>query len=376
MKNKGLLALAILVGTIVGAGIFGIPYVISKSGIIPGFFYFFVLGGAVLLIHLLFGEVVLRTKENFRLIGFGQKYLGKWGKVFIIASVTVGVTGALLAYLIIGGKFLSILFSPVLDLSSFQFTIIFWLALSFFVCRGIKLIARAELFTNLFFFLAIIVILGFCLPKLDFSNVAVFDFSGLFLPFGVILFSLVGWSAISEVGDFLKSSQEGKNIKKTIILSSVMVVVLYILFAFSVVGVAGDNVSPDALSGLKPFLGQKVLLLGVLAGLITLADSFLVLALYLKNTFIFDLRASRKLATFLACGLPLFLFLIGFQSFIGTVGFVGTVVGVIEGTVIILMFKRAKTLGDREPEYSLKIPSVLLYFLIAVLLLGAVSQFL
>jgi tyrosine-specific transport protein len=376
MKNKGLLALAILVGTIVGAGIFGIPYVISKSGIIPGFFYFFVLGGAVLLIHLLFGEVVLRTKENFRLIGFGQKYLGKWGKVFILASVTVGVTGALLAYLIIGGKFLSILFSPFLNLSSFQFTIIFWLALSFFVCRGIKLIARAELFTNLSFFLAIIVILGFCLPKLDFSNVAVFDFSGLFLPFGVILFSLVGWSAISEVGDFLKSSQEGKKIKKTIILSSVIVVILYILFAFSVVGVAGENVSPDALSGLKPFLGQKILFLGVLAGLITLADSFLVLALYLKNTLIFDLRASNKLATFLACVFPIFLFLIGFQNFIGTVGFVGTVVGVIEGIIIVLMFKKAKALGDREPEYSLKIPSVLLYFLIAVLLLGAVSQFL
>jgi tyrosine-specific transport protein len=376
MKNKGLLALAILVGTIVGAGIFGIPYVVSKSGIIPGFFYFFILGGAVLLIHLLFGEVVLRTKENFRLIGFGQKYLGKWGKVFIVASVTVGVTGALLAYLIIGGKFLSILFSPFLNLSSFQFTIIFWLALSFFVCRGIKLIARAELFTNLSFFLAIIVILGFCLPKLDFSNVAVFDFSGLFLPFGVILFSLVGWSAISEVGDFLKSSQEGKKIKKTIILSSVIVVILYILFAFSVVGVAGENVSPDALSGLKPFLGQKILFLGVLAGLITLADSFLVLALYLKNTLIFDLRASNKLATFLACVFPIFLFLIGFQNFIGTVGFVGTVVGVIEGIIIVLMFKKAKALGDREPEYSLKIPSVLLYFLIAVLLLGAVSQFL
>jgi tyrosine-specific transport protein len=376
MKNKGLLALAILVGTIVGAGIFGIPYVISKSGIIPGFFYFFVLGGAVLLIHLLFGEVVLRTKENFRLIGFGQKYLGNWGKVFIIASVTVGVTGALLAYLIIGGKFLNVLFSPILDLSSFQFTIIFWLVLSYFVCRGIKLIARAELFTNLFFFLAVIVILGFCLPKFDFSNVTVFDSSGLFLPFGVILFSLVGWSAISEVGDFLKSSQEGRRIKKTIILSSVIVVALYILFALSVVGVGGENVSPDALSGLKPFLGQKVLFLGILAGLITLADSFLVLALYLKNTLICDLRVSRRLATLLACGFPLFFFLIGFQSFIGTVGFVGTVVGVVEGIIIVLMFKKAKNLGNREPEYSLKIPSVLLYFLIAVLLLGAASQFL
>ena len=35
-------ALSILLGTVIGAGIFGIPYVIEKSGIIPGFFYFLI----------------------------------------------------------------------------------------------------------------------------------------------------------------------------------------------------------------------------------------------------------------------------------------------------------------------------------------------
>ena len=66
----------------------------------------------------------------------------------------------------------------------------------------------------------------------------------------------------------------------------------------------------------------------------------------------------------------------GFRDFIGTIGFVGTVVGVIEGVAIILIFKRAKRLGNREPEYSFKAPSLLLYLLIAALILGAVSQFL
>ena len=50
---KLLKAVSIFVGTVIGAGIFGIPYVINKSGIIPGFFYFLILGGVVLLIHLL-----------------------------------------------------------------------------------------------------------------------------------------------------------------------------------------------------------------------------------------------------------------------------------------------------------------------------------
>jgi len=114
----------------------------------------------------------------------------------------------------------------------------------------------------------------------------------------------------------------------------------------------------------------------VLAALVTLADSILILGLHLKNTFIYDLKLSNKLATIVACGLPLFLFLAGFRNFIGTLGFVGTVVGVVEGVAIILIFKRAKKSGNRTPEYSLKIPSLLLYLLIAILVLGAISQFL
>ncbi len=374
MRKNFLFALSILIGTIVGAGIFGIPYVIEKSGIIPGFFYFLILGGVVLLIHLFFGEIVLRTKENCRLVGFSQKYLGNWGKKLITASVIIGVTGALLAYLILGGEFLKILLSPILDLSSSQFTLFFWLILTYFVFRGIKLIAPAEFFTNFLFFLIIVIILGFCFPKFDLASISTFNLPNLFLPFGVILFSLIGWSAIPEIGDFLKEKEGKRKIKKIIVLATIIVIVLYLLFALAVIGVAGKNVSPDTLSGLMPFLGQKIIFLGALAGLITLADSFLVLGLYLRNTFIYDLKFSKNLATLVSCGSPLILFIAGLRNFITTIGFVGTIIGVIEGIIIILIFKKAKILGDREPEYSLNIPLILLYFLMLILILGAIFQ--
>ena len=374
-KKNFLFALSLLVGTIVGAGIFGIPYAVSKSGMIPGLFYFLILGGAVLLIHLFFGEIVLRTREKSRLPGFTQKYLGKWGKIFITISVVVGITGALLAYLILGGEFLKILFSSFSNLSEVQFTLIFWLALSCFIFRGIKLIAPAEFFTNLLFFFVVIIILGFCFPKVDLANISVFNLPNVFLPFGIILFSLIGWPAIVEICDFLKNPEEKKKIKKIIVLSSVIVIVLYLLFTLAVIGVAGENVSQDTLSGLLPFLGPQIVFLVALAALITLADSFLALGLYLKNTFIYDLKLSKTISAIITCGLPLLLFLIGFRNFIATIGFVGTIIGVIEGIIIILIFKKVKELGDREPEYSLKVPVFLLYFLIALLFLGGISQF-
>ena len=374
MRRSFLFGLSILIGTIVGAGIFGIPYVIQKSGIIPGFFYLLILGGAVLLIHLFFSEVILRTKEKCRLPGLTQKYLGKWGKKLVMLSVIFGVTGALLAYLILGGEFLQILFSSFSDLSQFQFTLIFWAFLSYFIFRGIKVIAPAELITNLVFFLVVVGILFFCLPKFDLSNVSILNVSDVFLPFGVILFSLVGWSAIPEIIDFLKLPQERKGIKKIIISSSLIVVIFYVFFTLIVIGVAGRGVSQDTLSGLLPFLGPNIIFWGALAAIITLADSFLVLGLYLKNTFIYDIKFSKNLATLIACGLPLILFLVGFRSFIVTLGFVGTIVGAVEGIIIILIFRKAKNLGDREPEYSLKVPSLLLCFLIAILIFGALAQ--
>ncbi len=381
IKNKNfLLALSVLIGTIIGAGIFGIPYVIARSGLIPGFFYFIVLGSLVTLIHLFLGEIVLRTKEQSRLPGLTQKYLGKTSKVLITISVIIGVVGALLAYLILAGDFLKIIFQVITNnisidiLSSFHFTIIFWLILSYFVFRGIKLIAPVELITNIFFLLVIFLIVWFCLPKFNFLNFTSFNLPNIFLPYGVILFSLIGWSAIPEIRDILKSSNEKRDFKKIIISATIITIFLYLLFTLLILGVSGKNITPDTLSGLLSLLGKKIIFFGALAGLITLADSFLVLALHLRNTFMYDLKFSKNFSVVISCGLPLVLFLLGFRSFINIIGFVGTVIGVIEGIIIVLIFKKAKTLGDREPEYSLKIPSILLYSLIAILILGAISQ--
>ena len=119
MKDKtSLLAYASLIGTIIGAGVFGIPYVMSRSGILFSLFYFLILGGVALFLHLAFGEIVLRTKEKHRLIGYAQKYLGKKAKILITFSTLFGTIGALLAYIILGGDFLKIIF-PV-PLSTFQ----------------------------------------------------------------------------------------------------------------------------------------------------------------------------------------------------------------------------------------------------------------
>lgn len=375
-QKNFILALAVLTGTIIGAGIFGIPYVISKSGIIPGFFYFLILSGAVLLTHLFFGEIVLRTKEKLRLPGFAEKYLGEKAKIIVAFSTFLAITGALLAYIIIGGDFLKIVFSPFLDISSFYFSLIFWAILTFFIFRGIKLIAPVQLLMSIAFILIIFLIFFFALPQINLENFILINPENIFLPYGIILFSLIGWPAIPILSEIFESPDGKRKIKKVIILSSLTVVFLYFLFILSVVGVSGQNTTKEALQGLLPFLGQKIIMLGALFGILAIATSFLILGNYLKNSLFYDFKVPRPFPAIISCGMPLILFLIGFREFIAVVGFVGTILGAVEGVAIVLIFKKAKTLGNRQPEYSLKAPQVLLYFLIGIFILGAISQFL
>ena len=99
-------ALSIFLGTVIGVGIFGLPFVALRAGFFVVLLYFLVMILIAVLIHLLYGEVVLGTKKIHRLPGYVGEYLGeKWKKICFLVIV-VGLMGALLAYLIVGGEFL------------------------------------------------------------------------------------------------------------------------------------------------------------------------------------------------------------------------------------------------------------------------------
>jgi len=372
MDKKFVFSVSALIGMIVGGGIFGLPYVVSVAGLIPAIFYFVVLSGAVLLTHLLYGEIILRTKERYRLAGFAEKYLGKIWKNITAVAVIFGGVGVLLVYIIIAGDFLKIIVSPIGDFSSFVLGLFFGVFLTFFIIRGIKFIAPAEFVTNLLF-LAIVIIFFFALPRFDFSNLAILESTNIFLPYGVILFSLIGWAAIPELRE-ISGRANGFEMKKILIVSAIIVSFIYILFSLSVVGVSGENTSMDALSGLIPFLGPNIVFFGALAGLLTIADSFLISSFASINTLVADFRISKRSAILISCGLPLVLFLFGLRSFISIIGFMGTIIGATEGLAIVLIYKKIKEMGNRKPEYSLNVPLPALYLLMAVFLLGAISQ--
>ncbi len=365
-----------MVGPIIGAGIFGIPFVVAKSGVIPGIFYFVVLTFVVVLLHLFFGEICLRTEGKHRLVGYAQIYLGIWGKVFASLVLLFVLVGTLLAYLILAGDFLRISLSSFLPLSSLSYTLIFVAIGTFFVAQGRQLIARAEFLLNVGIFAAIGVIAFFAAPAVRLENFPVLDVSNLFLPFGVIFFALIGWEAIPEVASFIKDTNSKVSLAKVIVVATLVAALICFVFAALVVGVSGLLTSQDAFAGLIPFLGERIAGLGALLGVFAIASSFLVIANYMKNALRHDFSVPTALAIAITIGLPLFLFLVGFNQFISVISIVGIVTGAAEGLLMIAILKKAKAVGRRVPEFSVPFSRPLIYFVVFVLLGGALANLL
>ena len=127
MAKHFLAATATLMGFIIGAGILGIPYVVAKSGFLTGLIDIILIGVVVLFLNLYTGEIALRTKGSHQLTGYADKYYGKVGKYLMTFFMIIGLYGALIAYTIKEGQFLSAILNPIIGGTPLIYSIIFLL---------------------------------------------------------------------------------------------------------------------------------------------------------------------------------------------------------------------------------------------------------
>jgi len=374
MKSRNFFyALSSLVGMIVGVGIFGIPFSFAQAGILVGFFYLIFLSGVVLAIHLFYGEIALRTNQGHGLVGYAAKYLGPLGKKIVGFVIIFEFYGALLAYLIAGGSFLNIILGRFLGGNNFLWTMIFFAFGSLMILAGLKTIAPSELFMSAFLLLIIGVFVVKGAPLFQLANLTAINWSSFFLPYGIILFSLTGGAAIPEVRQILKGQEN--QLKKIIIIGTLVPALAYGLFVLSVVGVSGPQTTEYAMLGLVPYFGESVILLGAIFGFFAVFTSLLVIGANLKRIYCQDYRLKKGLAWFLICFVPLAGYLFGINDFILVISLIGAIAGGMEGIMVILIYRRAKKRGERPPEYSLKVSRIILFGLMLVFVLGIIYQF-
>ncbi len=351
----------ILTGATLGAGILALPYVFSQAGYFIGLFWLFALGSIILLINLCVGEITLRTKQIHHLLGYADIYLGENGRRVIFLSTGFGIYSALLAYLIGEGQSLSTLFFGSVDYSIY-FGVGFWLLMTFLVSEKVRNLKKIESFGVTIIVGVILILLFQSWSQINFSNLSYVNVNNFWVPFGIVLFALLGFSSIPEMRIELKGKE--KYLRNAIIIGTSIPMVLYILFTFIFVGVLGKNiVEVSTLS-----FGTMAILLGIF----TMLGSYFVLSFALKDIFLYDLHKKSLVFTCVS-GLPLLIYLLvsilDVASFIQVLKIGGIITTGVTGITILLINMAAKKKGNRKPEYSIPIN----WFIVGILALVFVT---
>lgn len=355
-----------LTGTIIGAGILGLPYVFAKSGFFIGLLWLIVLGGIMVLMNLYLGEVTLRTKENHQLAGYARIYLGKWGSRIMFFAMVFGVYSALLAYLIGEGES----FSQLLGFGTpLIWGIVFWIVMTFLLGQGLKELKKVETWGVLAIIALVLGIFVYFLPSVDYTNFFFIGKSHLFLPIGVVLFALLGFTSIPELRREIEGDE--KKFKKAILIGSLIPVGLYVLFSMVFIGVLGVDVTEVATLSFGPFV--------TILGIFTMLTSFFVLSFSLKDLYEADYGLSKANIFVLTSLLPLALFLIvtilRWDSFIEVIGIGGVVSGGLTGILILLMNRKAKKVDKRRKViYSIPLNWLVVLGLSLVFVFGVVAE--
>lgn len=350
---KYIYTIATLSGTIIGVGIFSLPYITTKVGLGVMALYLFILTLLVLLVNLFFSQVALKTTDFIRLPGYAKIHLGKWGARVATLAAILGSLGTILAYIIVGGGFLANLLIPILGGSVFLYTFLNFIIGALLIFWGIRAISKIEFWGLALFFVSLIIVFwrGFSFFNIGnlFSQPG--GFGNFFLPYGPILFALWGASMIPEIEEML--GRDKKKIKKMVSIGTIIPAVVYLLFILLVVLISGSSTSQEAISGLKAILGQRITSVMFLAGFLAVFTSFITVGLTLKKVFWYDLKMPHYFSWVLTCCLPFIFYLLGFNDFIKIIGFVGGVMLAIDGILILLMYRKIQINKTRILVYPL-----------------------
>lgn len=358
-------AVATLVGCIIGAGIFAIPYAISKAGFLLGFIILVIIGLATLLMNLYVGEICLRTEGNHTLATLAKKYIGKKGEYAMIVALMVGVFGGHIAYILGSGKTISAIFGIDQKIGS----LIFVLSIATVLFFNINFLERIELIFVAFIGILIFTIFGMSVSNVQIANLADIHTDKFLLPFGVILFAYSGIVAISEMKEEL--GEKNKHLlKNAIIVGSLIPMIIYTIFAMLVIGVTGQNTTPVATIGLGNLLGDNILIIGNLFVIFAMATSYLTSGFAIKELFIEEFKMNKNFGWFLVMLVPAIVAFSGFTSFFTALSFTGALATGSLYLLALSMHKKAKDIGELSPHFNINSNIFIKISLITIILFG------
>ncbi|MCK5357039.1 MAG: hypothetical protein KAJ48_01485 [Elusimicrobiales bacterium] len=365
-------AIAVMIGYIIGVGMFGLPFVVSKSGVLVFFAFIVFFGCTQYLLHLIYANLIISTKKYHRLPGYAEMYLGRPYKYLAFFAKIVGNLGALLAYLIITGIFLHELLGPILGGSEFVYSTLLFLAGAGIVYFGIGAIAKVEFYMTGLLLLVILLIVSRGWETIDLANFTSVSWAYVFLPYGAMLMALDGNGSLPIVIKLLRRDRE--KIKSVVRVSTALSAIIVIAFTLVVVGISGNQTTPDALVGMKQALTNSVVLFSLVFGVLTMITSYLLVAESVKETLWWDFKINKRGAWAVAVLVPYLCFVFGLRNLTDVISFAGGVTGSLAAILLILIFRKLKLKKYKLPLFKRQPGNIIIYFLLCLFTLGVVYE--
>jgi amino acid permease len=318
---------------------FALPFVFAEAGFLVGGFYVALFAFVFYKIHRMYAEVIEYTKGRHRFVGYVNIYLEKWGVPVAVITTVLGLILALTAYISVAGEFVNLVLPGVGGLYA---PYIFWLAGSFGIILSFRRLARFEFAVTLAIGLIVIILFALGLYQEALVKLPAVNVSGVFLPYGVVLFALSGRAAISSLADYYERRRLSKEkLYHAIGIGTAMPAVVYVLFALAVFWLSGGQVSQDALSGLA-HLHPAILALVSGLGILALWTSYFFLGIEIRDICRYDLKLPGILAIAAVALSPIALYSAGIGSFIELIGIAGGVFLAVESILVVFLYSKIK----------------------------------
>lgn len=323
-RSSFLSAFLLLVGTIIGAGVFGVPLVFSRMGVLTGTVVFWIVALFVTAAHLLFVEVIAQDRELRRLPGYVGHVLGRSAEGIAALSHSLHLIGANLAYLILGGEFLAVLIGrlvPGFGLLGWQ--ALFWIAGIVTVLAGLRMLSRVESIMAWVEIgsMALIALIACASIRGGFSVET--HWPEVTMGLGVFVFALTGLTIIPEVYEL--TGRKVWQTRRVTLLSSLLTALLTWLFGIGVYLAASHEGQLGSAAAITSILPASIGWLLPLFGFFAVATSYLTTAYDLRSMCVYDLKWPPLVASICALGMPFVLLLVMSRDFFQTIDIVGAV---------------------------------------------------
>jgi amino acid permease len=335
---KAFLATCILAGTIIGAGIFSLPYVVSQLGLVLGFLFLYVFFVIYLLVHRMYADLLAKESGTHDFSFLAHKYFKPFSARITTWIVILELTFVLLVYLTVAPGLLKISFG----VEGTLYLLVFWLISSLFIFLPLRFtgIAHALATIAIVGIVGLAVYSGFSKPLVtspfESMNLALF-----FLPFGPLLFSFSGRPAISKVVEEQKEASVSGHwfpLKRVIFWGTAIPAILYAVFIISVLKMEPHPL-PEALKSVS--LPADFLRFFGILGLLATWTSYFMAGKNIRDILYKDRGVPSWIGYLIPCVLPIVMFFTVSSSFFLVLSLTGGVFLACEGICIIMMWRNA-----------------------------------